>query len=210
MNMSFVVVEGRELELLLSDCIQTKKITEHVRVVDAGGRYSAVSLARTLLMNRPGKVAVAIRAFGDRAESGTIESLEIEQALADVAENERFGVFSFSITLLDSAGQDARSPFVAQLLKFLSVDPIAHSIDKSKLMSKSLSQLIERRSSLINKRFAEGLTPEEELELESLTQTVDEYVSKMDRRVFAPARRLQRRASRLLSKQGRRSSYEDI
>ncbi len=200
---SFVVVEGRQLHIVLSDCIETDKCARHVKVVGARSRYSAVSLARTLLMNRRVRVAVAISTSSDGGEGSESELMEIEQALADVSQKERFDVFSFPVSFTDSASQVGRSLRVVQMLAFLReelVELTADGIDELRLTSKSWHQLNERRSSLIQKRFAEALTSHEEMELAFLEQTADDYVSRIDMLFLEPAQRFQREANRVLSK----------
>ena len=56
----------------------------------------------------------------------------------------------------------------------------------------------QRRIALIRKRFAEGLCPDEERELQQLQEMADRYVERFDERLFDDVKQLYSKARRIV------------
>ena len=116
----YVVAEGPSDVTVLSALLANVVSADDVKVVDAGGKSSAVSLARTFLATRSASVALIVDADATAAELVGEMQAELEDSLAAVAPRKRFGVFltvpSLEICLFqDEAGLqnqfgDALSP----------------------------------------------------------------------------------------------------
>lgn len=92
MTKCYIVAEGpcdaSLLSVLLADIIQGGD----AKVVDARGRSSAVSLARTFLATRPASVALVADADATAPERVKELEAELEDSLAAVSARERFAV----------------------------------------------------------------------------------------------------------------------
>ncbi len=119
MSKCYIVTEGLADAALLSPLLADAVPVDAVKIVQAGGRSSAVSLARTLLVTRSASVALLVDADTTHPDRVSEMRVELEDSLG-VAPRSRFGVFlavpSLEICLFqDEAGLrsefgDALSP----------------------------------------------------------------------------------------------------
>jgi len=89
----YLVAEGPSDVKLLSALLADIVAPEEVKIVNAGGQSSAISLARTFLVTSSEAVALLVDA--DATDPGRVSEFqaELEGSLADVAPRRRFGVF---------------------------------------------------------------------------------------------------------------------
>ena len=90
--MIYVITEGETDRLLLAHLLQGLEPDEELEVRSAGGRSSAVSLARSFLISTPSPVALVIDA--DTTDEGRIREQEsiFTEPLQQVASQDRFRV----------------------------------------------------------------------------------------------------------------------
>ncbi|HUU82072.1 MAG TPA: hypothetical protein VM243_01090 [Phycisphaerae bacterium] len=89
----YVVAEGRTDVTVLSALLAGVVPSETVKIVDAGGQSSAVSLASTFLATRSASVALVADADTTAKQRVGEMQMELEDLLGSVAPRQRFGVF---------------------------------------------------------------------------------------------------------------------
>jgi hypothetical protein len=88
----YVVAEGPTDVTVLSALLDVVP-SSAIKIVSAGGKSSAVSLASTLLATRPASVALVADADTTVPQRVGEAQIELEDLLATVASRQRFGVF---------------------------------------------------------------------------------------------------------------------
>jgi hypothetical protein len=106
MTKCFVIAEGPSDVEVLRRLLGGLFGDDVIHLTDAGGKSSAVSLARTILTRRPNHVALVVDADEDDPERVAATQAELEDALGAVAAAERFGVFLFAPNLESVLLQD--------------------------------------------------------------------------------------------------------
>ena len=89
----YVVAEGPADVTVLSALLADVVPSSAVKIVNAGGQSSAVSLASTFLATRPASVALVADADTTVPQRVGEAQMELEDLLATVAPRQRFGVF---------------------------------------------------------------------------------------------------------------------
>jgi hypothetical protein len=95
MTKCFVVTEGKRDEFVLRTLLHDVVASTGAQITVASGRNSAASLARTILVNRPARVALAVDADASQPRQVQETEADLVDILADVASRDRFGVFLF-------------------------------------------------------------------------------------------------------------------
>jgi hypothetical protein len=106
MTKCFVIVEGPLDVGMFRKLLDGLFGDDAIRLTDAGGKSSAVSLARTILARRPEHVALVVDAEENDPEKVAAAQTELEAALGAVAPAVRFGVFLFAPSLESVLLQD--------------------------------------------------------------------------------------------------------
>ena len=93
MTTCYVVAEGPSDDVFFSTILADVTQAGDIKIVHAGGRSSAVSLARTLLTTRPARVALVVDAHATDQDRVSELREQLEGSLSYVAPFDRFGIF---------------------------------------------------------------------------------------------------------------------
>ena len=140
----YVVAEGQADVTVLTALLADVVPSDAVKIVNAEGQSSAVSLASTFLATRPASVALVTDADTTATQRVGEMQMELEDLLATVAPRQRFGVF-LAIPSLEVCLFEDRAGLEKELGCALSAEAIVQSRYEPKAV---LEQLLRARNQL--------------------------------------------------------------